>query len=88
VSLFDGSIADALGTAIRSGKRIKPSGIGGTIVANLHRITIRIGDEEFEADVAFTRTRLPINLLGRKSVFERFLVTFDEQNRKTILVST
>jgi predicted aspartyl protease len=87
VSLFDGSVADALGIAIRSGKRIKPSGIGGTIVANVHQITLRIGDEEFEADVAFTRRRLPVNLLGRRSVFERFIVTFDELNRKTTLVT-
>jgi hypothetical protein len=86
VSLFDGQIGRVLGLSINRGKRIRPVGIGGTISAFLHRIRLRIGDEEFEAEVAFTESqRLPLNLLGRKPVFERFLVTFDERARQTIL---
>ena len=86
VSLFDGQIGRVLGLSINRGERIRPVGIGGAISAFLHRITLRIGDEEFEAEVAFTESRrLPLNLLGRKPVFERFLVTFDERARQTIL---
>jgi hypothetical protein len=49
-------------------------------------VGLRIGVEEFEGEVAFTeKRRLPVNLLGRAGVFERFLVTFDERNRNTIL---
>ncbi len=86
VSLFDGSIGRGLGLDVRHGKRIRPAGIGGVISAYVHRVALKIGDEEFEGDVAFTDKRnLPVNLLGRATVFERFLVTFDEGNRKTIL---
>ncbi len=86
VSLFDGSIGRGLGLAIRKGKRVRPAGIGGVISAYVHRVTLKIGGEKFEGDVAFTDKRnLPVNLLGRATVFERFLVTFDEGNRKTIL---
>ncbi|MGA2663956.1 MAG: aspartyl protease family protein [Nitrososphaerales archaeon] len=85
ISLFDGSVAHALGFGGRGGRRVEPSGIGGTIVARVHSVTLRIGDEQFAAGVAFTRRRLPVNLLGRFGVFERFLVTFDERNGKTIM---
>jgi predicted aspartyl protease len=86
VSLFDGQIGRVMGLTIDRGQRIRPSGIGGTINAFLHRIRLKIGNEEFEAGVAFTASyRLPLNLLGRRAVFETFLVTFDERARRTIL---
>jgi len=86
VSLFDGQVGRTLGLTVHRGERIRPSGIGGTINAFLHRIRLKIGDEEFEAEAAFTESHsLPLNLLGRKSVFERFLVTFDERRRQTVL---
>lgn len=86
VSLFDGSIGRGLGLAIRNGKRIRPAGIGGVISAYVHRVALKIGEGEFEGDVAFTDKRnLPVNLLGRATVFERFLVTFDERKGRTIL---
>ena len=85
ISLFDGSVAHALGIGSRGGRKVEPSGIGGTIVAHVHGVTLKIGDEEFPTEVAFTRRRLPVNLLGRSGVFGRFLVTFDDRNGKTIL---
>lgn len=86
ISLFDGTIPRVLEIAIRKGDRIQPTGIAGSISAYVHRVMLKIGEEEFEAEVAFTyRRRVPINLLGRTSVFERFLVTFDERNGRTIL---
>ena len=88
LSLFDGQIGRDLGLSINHGERIRPTGIGGTINAFLHRIDFKMGDEEFEGQAAFTSGhRLPLNLLGRKAFFERFLVTFDERNRRTVLDS-
>jgi hypothetical protein len=88
VSLFDGGIGRSLGLTIRDGRAIRPAGIGGAITAWVHRVALKIGDEEFEGEVAFTaRKKLPINLLGRAAVFDRFLVTFDEKGRRTILES-
>ena len=89
ISLFDGDIARELGITIRKGKKITPSGIGGSISAYVHDVMLKIGDEEFEGEVAFTyRRRPPMNLLGRTSVFKRFLVTFDERSGRTILETT
>jgi len=86
ISLLDGDIARRVAIPIRKGTRITPAGVGGAISAYVHQIILKIGDEEFEAEVAFTyRRKLPVNLLGRTGVFERFLVTFDERNRRTIL---
>src|SRR5437899_10782407 len=74
VSLFDGAVGRGLGIKIRGGRKIKPAGIGGPITAYVHRITLKIGDEQFEVEIAFTeRRRLPINLLGRAGVFDRFV---------------
>ena len=86
ISLFDGAVARILGISIGKGKRIRPVGIGGAIRAYTHKLTLKVGDEEFEGEVAFSSGRgIPINLLGRTSVFERFLVSFDESNQRTIL---
>src|SRR3989442_8787799 len=86
ISLFDGAVARILGISIGKGKRIRPVGIGGAIRAYTHTLTLKIGDEEFEGEVAFSYERgIPINLLGRTSVFKRFLVTLDERNQRTIL---
>ena len=86
LSLFDGSIGRDLGLTIRRGRRIEPSGIGGSIVAYVHSVTLRIGDDELHGEVAFAyKRKLPVNLLGRASIFERFRVTFEEATRKVIL---
>lgn len=88
LSLFDEQIGRDLGLSINRGERLRPVGIGGTTSAFLHRVQFRIGKEEFEGEAGFTHGHmLPLNLLGRRAVFERFLVTFDERNRRTILDS-
>ena len=79
-------MARILGISVREGGRIRPVGIGGAITAYTHKLVVKIGDEEFEGEVAFSYGRkIPINLLGRSSIFEHFLVTFDERNQRTVL---
>jgi len=86
VSLFQGDIARELGLKVTAGKRIYPRGIGGHICAHVHRVALKIGEEEFKADVAFSdELPLGINILGRKDVFDRFTVKFDEKDKKAIL---
>ena len=86
ISLFDEAVARVLGIPLRKGTRIQPTGIGGSMTAYVHPVQLKIGEEEFEGRVAFAyQRRLPVNLLGRVTVFERFVVTFDERNRRTIL---
>jgi hypothetical protein len=86
ISLFDAAIGKGLGIRIDDGRRVTPTGIGGPVVAYVHRIVIRIGDKELETQIAFTKRRkLPVNLLGRADVFDGFLVTFDEKRRVTVL---
>jgi hypothetical protein len=84
-----GRLEETSESPIRKGRRIRPAGIGGAITAYVHRVGLKIGDAEFEGEIAFTeRRKLPVNLLGRAAIFERFLVTFDERDRKTILETT
>lgn len=52
------------------------------IIVYTHRLEIQIGDEEFNAMIGFSR-RLGIgfNIIGRKDIFERFKVCFDEKEK-------
>jgi len=86
VSLFQGDIARELGLKVRAGRLIYPRGIGGHIRAYIHRVVLKIGEEEFKADVAFSdELPLGINILGRKDIFDRFAVEFDEKSKKVRL---
>jgi hypothetical protein len=86
ISLFDGAVGRGLGIRVRSGTKIRPTGFGGPITAYIHRMVLKIRDEEFEGAVAFTeRRKLPINLLGRADVFDKFIVAFDEKRRMTVI---
>jgi predicted aspartyl protease len=86
MSLFQADIGRELGLELTKGERIYPRGIGGHIRAYVHRVLMKIGEEEFEADVAYSEELpLGVNILGRKGVFDRFLVKFDEKNKKVQL---
>lgn len=86
LSLFQGEIARMLRIRLEEGKKIFPRGIGGHICAYIHKVNLRLGEEEFQADVAFSDELMAgVNLLGRKDVFEKFHVSFDEQSKKVVL---
>ncbi len=77
-----------LGIKLEEGKKIFPRGISGHICAYIHRVNLRLGEEEFQADVAFSDELVAgINLLGRKDIFEKFRVSFDERLKKVVLVT-
>ena len=86
ISLFQGDIARELRLKVTAGERIYPRGIGGKICAYIHKVSLKLGEEEFKADIAFSdELPLGINILGRKDVFDRFIVRFDERNKKVRL---
>lgn len=82
-SIFQSDIAEDLNLKLEDGKKEYVTiGDGSLIIVYTHRLEIQIGDEEFNAMIGFSR-RLGIgfNIIGRKDIFERFKVCFDEKEK-------
>ena len=73
--------ADRLGIYYLDGNKIMVTvGDGGSIPVYLHNITIRVGSHTFKAVVGFSnRLGVALNIIGRKSFFEEFVVCFDDK---------
>lgn len=82
-SIFQSDVAEDLNLKLEDGKKEYVTiGDGSLIIVYTHRLEIQIGDEEFNAMIGFSR-RLGIgfNIIGRKDIFERFKVCFDEKEK-------
>jgi len=55
---------------------------GGLIRTYIHQVLLRIGEIELMAEVAFAELEEVPRLLGRKDIFNRFQVNFDEEELK------
>ena len=73
-SVFHERVAERMGLNIRKGKRIYVEvGDGGLINVFLHEMDIQLGNDVFTATIGFSdRLGIGFNLLGRKSIFERY----------------
>jgi len=88
LSIFQGNIAEYLGIELEKGKEQLFQGIGGKIIGYIHNLTMKINEIELSCKVAFSNElTTSLNIVGRESFFDRFLITFDEQNKKLILQS-
>ena len=86
ISIFEESIAKELGIKIELGEEIFLGGVGGRIRGFIHKLSCVIGEKELRIPVVFSREfKVSFSLLGRKKVFENFLITFDEKNKKVEL---
>ena len=85
ISVFLIKEAEELGIDFQKGKVIYSTvGDGSCIPVYLHKLLIKIGDIPFKATVGFSpKLGIGFNLLGRKDIFERFIVTFDDV-KKTV----
>jgi hypothetical protein len=74
---------DILGFELSSNEVIrKASGIGGDVDYIYRLMTLKIGQQEVKAEVAWCLDEeIPDLIIGRKDVFDAFIVTFDQ--RKT-----
>lgn len=79
-SVFDKDEALRLGLDYKKGRELMMVvGDGSYIPVYIHRLSLKIGDEEIKAEIGFSdRLGVGFNLLGRKGVFEAFKVCFDE----------
>ena len=73
--------ADRLGIDPFHGEKIMVTvGDGGSIPVYLHNLMAKIGSHEFKAVIGFSdRLSVTLNIIGRKSFFEEFVVCFDDK---------
>lgn len=85
ISLFTRSDCELLRRELRDGIYRPMSGIGRvSIPAYVHEVPVKIGDEGFQARIAFADSDEVPRVLGRSEIFKIFRVTFDEVNLRTI----
>jgi len=87
VSLFTRGDAQLLGLNLEKGKRIKIGGISGRpLFAFSHQVNLRIGEEIFKTEVAFSEKNDTPRILGRNPIFSFFFIIFDNKKKNTIFI--
>jgi hypothetical protein len=82
-STFPSSVAEILELPYLDGEKLEVGGVGGKLTAYLNVVAIQLGPWEFDAPVLFSEEfAVGFNLLGRRGVFDRFVVCFDDAGRK------
>ncbi len=57
-------------------------GDGSLITVYFHKILVKFLETKFEAEIGFSRQLgIGFNIIGRKDIFERFVICFDEKNK-------
>jgi hypothetical protein len=84
---FPGWIAKTLGYNVHEGKEKIFSGIGGSVLAYLHKTRLRFNEIEFIADVYYSHEwdDMPFGLLGQAGFFSHFGVHFDYKEKEISL---
>ncbi len=79
-SIFEATEAERLGIKLEEGKKMMiVVGDGSFIPVYIHRITLQIGEEEFETEVGFSsHLGIGFNLMGRQGIFDKFKVCFSD----------
>ncbi len=83
VSIFKDDIAELLEIKIEKGEEIFLGGVGGRIKGYIHKLKVEIAGRKFSIPIVFSYEYLvSLNLLGRDSFFDKFLITFNEKDKQ------
>lgn len=89
ISALPRSDAVAFGIEAEGGIPLTVSGIGGAPVSGWkHDLSIRLGTQNLLIPIVFLDHPLAPRVLGRKGIFDRFLVLFDEKERQSGFIGT
>lgn len=82
VSTMPLQAAHDTGVDLTKAKRITLQGFSGVpAFAYLDKVTIKIGDEEYDLPATFTESSTTTYILGRKGLFDDFTINFDHEER-------
>lgn len=86
ISIFGEEVAQLLGIEIEKGQKTYLSGVGGRIMGYIHKLRAETAGKSFSCKIVFSREyKVSFNLIGREDFFKKFVITFDEKNKKVIL---
>ena len=79
------AVADILGVNLESGElREIMLGDGDIIKVHLHSLPVKVAEKEFRATIGFSKELgTGFSIIGRKDIFEHFLVSFNEREKWT-----
>ncbi len=82
-SIFKPEIAEIIGIEMNKGEKLYITvGDGSLITVYLHRIEMELAGKVFEPIVGFSKQLgIGFNILGRKDIFDSFIVTFNEKEK-------
>ena len=85
--IFPGWIANSLGYNIYKGKQKIFSGIGGSVLAYLHKTHLQLNDVKFAVDVYYSHEwdDMPFGLLGQAGFFAHFDIRFNYKEKFILL---
>lgn len=83
-SLFHADIATILGLDLESGEKWEMViGDGNMLVAYLHKVLVSIAGKEITATIGFSKgLGVGFYIIGRKSIFDNFIVSFNEKDKQ------
>ncbi|MBI3315033.1 MAG: hypothetical protein HYZ86_03720 [Candidatus Omnitrophica bacterium] len=87
-SIFCVEDAEMIGLDYSKGKRSHVVvGDGNALTVYFHHLPVTIGDVSFNAVIGFApKLGVGFNLLGRRSIFERFVVIFDDVKKQVSFI--
>ena len=71
--------ASDLGIDLTKGKKLDLHGVGGTVLAYVHKVEIRIVNEIIKLEIAFSTSNETPRLIGRSGIFVKFKICFNDK---------
>ena len=87
--IFPVWIADRLGFDVYKGEKMIFSGIGGSVLAYLHKTNIKVKEIKLSLDIYYSHewNDMPFGLLGQAGFFSNFDVNFSLKEKYVLLKS-
>ena len=83
ISIFSGSIGRLVGVDIETGEKRVFQGASAKLAGYIHKVKMIIGGKVIECKVAFSdELSTSFNLIGRETIFDKFIITFNEKHHE------
>ena len=82
ISIFRSEIAETIGINLEDGEKRIFQGASSKLVGYVHEVKLTINNYSFRCKMAFSDDlQTGLNLLGRESVFDKFILLFNEKEK-------
>ncbi|MBI4162310.1 MAG: hypothetical protein HY513_01395 [Candidatus Aenigmarchaeota archaeon] len=86
LSVFDAKIAEKLNINLENGEKRVFQSATSKLIAYVHELEMTIVGHKFPCKIAFSNDlSTSFNLLGRETIFDKFLITFNERQKELML---